>query len=327
MIMKKYILTLSVLAAFYGCQHDIARDVDYNITLSAENSYLAGEPVVFNITGEVDNLLFYSGEVGADYECRERTEVSISSVTDIKLYAKYQARYSTPGNLEVWVTDDFDGLNFTDPAADSSAFASIAVDPAKAGWIKLDYAEGESTVWTEQEYHLSKLNDFDVTSDRLCLAFHWCPPDLVKNQRAYWLSGSLEFECAGQKVSKTYKDLAFRTISLNDDTYYDARSYNGCKFDFNTKDAQIALTGYSANEPYRWDLWLVSTPFKVLPVEPDKGTVIKNVQNYMSTFEHTWKKPGTYTVVFVGTCANYLGSSKQVKKMTINIVEEVENPL
>ena len=43
MIMKKYILTLSVLAAFYGCQHDIARDVDYNITLSAENSYLAGE--------------------------------------------------------------------------------------------------------------------------------------------------------------------------------------------------------------------------------------------------------------------------------------------
>ena len=71
----------------------------------------------------------------------------------------------------------------------------------------------------------------------------------------------------------------------------------------------------------------MSTPFKVLPVEPDKGTVIKNVQNYMSTFEHTWKKPGTYTVVFVGTCANYLGSSKQVKKMTINIVEEVENPL
>ena len=35
----------------------------------------------------------------------------------------------------------------------------------------------------------------------------------------------------------------------------------------------------------------------------------------------------TYTVTFVGTCANYLGSSKQVKTLTVNIVESVENPL
>lgn len=325
--MKKYIIMLSALAVLCGCQHDIAREVDYNITLSAENTYLAGEPVVFNIAGEVDNLLFYSGEPGADYECRERTQAPMSSVTDIKLYAEYQARYSVNGHLEVWVTDDFDGLTFIDPAADSSAFASIAADPAKAGWIKLDYEEGKSEKWTQQEYQLTNLKDFDVTSDKLCLAFHWCPPDPVKNQRAYWLSGSLEFECEGQKVSKTYKDLAFRTISLNDDTCYDAKTYNGCKFDFNTKDAQIALTGYSATEPYKWDLWLVSTPFKVLPIDPDKGTVIKNVQNSMDFFEYTWNEPGTYTVTFVGTCANYLGSSKQVKTMTVNIVEEVENPL
>ena len=71
----------------------------------------------------------------------------------------------------------------------------------------------------------------------------------------------------------------------------------------------------------------VSTPFKAIPVDPDKGTPIKNVQNYLDTFEHTWKEPGTYTVVFVGTCANYLGSSKQVKTLTVNILETVENPL
>ena len=55
----------------------------------------------------------------------------------------------------------------------------------------------------------------------------------------------------------------------------------------------------------------------------DKGTPIKNVQNYLDTFEYTWKEPGTYTVTFVGTCANYLGSSIQVKEFTINIVEKL----
>ena len=72
---------------------------------------------------------------------------------------------------------------------------------------------------------------------------------------------------------------------------------------------------------------MISTPFKTLPVEPDKGLVIKNVQNSLSSFEHTWNEPGTYTVVFVGTCANYLGSSEQVKILTINILENLELPL
>ena len=302
---------------------------------------MAGKPVRFNISGDVDNLLFFSGEHGAEYANTDRTELPMSAVTDLTINAEYMAKYAVPGHLEIWITDNFDGLYSTgDPQADSTSFASIASDPAAAGWVRLNYEEGASTQWTNETYSLSDSTGFNIASDKLCLAFHWCAPENVTFQRQYGLNGTLKYEAAGRIFTKTYKDLGFKTISLNEDTFYNAATYNGCKFQYNTKDAQIFFNGFDTMadkstgavkdgyiSPYRWDLWMVSTPFKTFPVDPDKGTVIKNVQNALTTFEHTWKEPGTYTIVFVGTCANYLGSSKQVKTLTVNILETVENPL
>ena len=50
-----------------SCQQDVVYEVDYNITLDPANTYYAGDPVKFNIDGDVDNLLFYSGETGSQY--------------------------------------------------------------------------------------------------------------------------------------------------------------------------------------------------------------------------------------------------------------------
>ena len=341
MIMKRYILMISAVWAFCACQHDIERAVDFNVTFDPANTYMAGKPVRFNISGDVDNLLFFSGEHGAEYANTDRTELPMSAVTDLTINAEYMAKYAVPGHLEIWITDNFDGLYSTgDPQADSTSFASIASDPAAAGWLRLNYEEGANTQWTNETYSLSDSTGFNIASDKLCLAFHWCAPENVTFQRQYGLNGTLKYEAAGRIFTKTYKDLGFKTISLNEDTFYNAATYNGCKFQYNTKDAQIFFNGFDTIadkstgavkdgyiSPYRWDLWMVSTPFKTIPVDPDKGTVIKNVQNALTTFEHTWKEPGTYTVVFVGTCANYLGSSKQVKTLTVNILETVENPL
>lgn len=332
--MKKYIAIISVLIALCSCQHDIERVVDFNITLATGNTYVVGEPVRFDISGDVDNLLFYSGEHGASYEYTDRTELPMSAVTDLTISADYMAKYAVPGHLEVWVTDNFDGLYSTGNAeADSAAFAAIAADPAAAGWMRLNYDEGASAQWTYETYSLTDSTGFNVASDKMCLAFHWCAPEEVVFQRQYGLNGILEYKAAGRTFTKTYKDLGFKTISLNEDTFYNATTYNGCKFQYNTRDAQIFFNGFDTKNkegyisPYKWDLWMVSTPFKTFPVDSDKGTVIKNVQNSLDSYEYTWNEPGTYTVVFVGTCANYLGSSEQVRTLIVNIVEPVENPL
>ena len=58
-----------------GCQQDDAIDPAYHITMDANNTYVAGEPVKFNIHGNVDNILFYSGETGSQYVYKDRYEV------------------------------------------------------------------------------------------------------------------------------------------------------------------------------------------------------------------------------------------------------------
>ena len=60
-----------------ACQHDVIYEVDYTITLDKENTYYAGEPVRFNITGDVENLDFYSGETGAQYVYKDRKTLQV----------------------------------------------------------------------------------------------------------------------------------------------------------------------------------------------------------------------------------------------------------
>ena len=54
----------------------------------------------------------------------------------------------------------------------------------------------------------------------------------------------------------------------------------------------------------------------------DKAVVIKNLQNYMTTYEYIWNEPGTYEVVFVGTNSDYLSATSEVKTVTVNIIEK-----
>lgn len=328
--MKRYLIVFSALLAFCGCQHDIVREIDFNVTLSEDNTYRAGEPVKFDIKGNVQNILFYSGESGSKYADRNLYEVQIDSTVNITLDAKYQVRHASKSALEVWITGNYDGLGEC-READSIAFAEIVADPQAKGWIQLPYNEGVSGKWTEQSYNLSDyLRNLEGWDGKFCLAFHWCPVDSmeVNNQRGYWLNGDVGIEIAGRKTVKSYEDLGFKTISMNADTKRDALSYNGCQVKFNTSDAKIFLSGKDASKsedlknPYKWDVWLVSTPFTVIPVDPYKGELIKNIQNYMDTFEYTWNKPGTYTVTFVGTNSNYAGSSMDIIEMKVIVMDD-----
>ena len=40
-----------------SCQHDVIYEVDYNVTLDPANTYYAGDPVKFNLTGDVQGQI------------------------------------------------------------------------------------------------------------------------------------------------------------------------------------------------------------------------------------------------------------------------------
>ena len=312
--MKKIVMIGAVAALAAACTQNVVYEIDYTVSLDKENTYMAGEPVRFNFDGLVDNIVFYSGEIGHQYKFKDRYEVPMESVKEADMNIEYQARYGEAGALEVWVSNSFEGLNGSDGAADRAAIKAM-VDGGMEGWTKLDYQEGASTKWTSQNYDLKDyMSGFSI-------AFHWNPPTNTKTQRTYWINGEITLNLEGMNPSVI--DLV--SVMMNEeieDPYY-KNNGNGT-INLNKREADIVMQGVGANAlPYAIDGWLISKPIPLNKVSNDQGTVIKNLQNYLHTFEYTWTEPGTYTVTFVGTNSNYAGRSEKVHEFTIIVLPKL----
>ena len=317
--MKKIVMIGAVAALAAACTQNVVYEIDYTVSLDKENTYMAGEPVRFNFDGLVDNIVFYSGEIGHQYKFKDRYEVPMESVKEADMNIEYQARYGEAGALEVWVSNSFEGLNGSDGAADRAAIKAM-VDGGMEGWTKLDYQEGASTKWTSQNYDLKDyMNGFSI-------AFHWNPPTNTKTQRTYWINGDITLDLEGMNPSVIdFTSLDFIPVMMNEeieDPYY-KNNGNGT-INLNKREADIVMQGVGANAlPYAIDGWLISKPIPLNKVSNDQGTVIKNLQNYLHTFEYTWTEPGTYTVTFVGTNSNYAGRSEKVHEFTIIVLPKL----
>ena len=188
--MKKIFYVIFGLLIFASCHHDVIYQVDYNVMLDDANTYFAGDSVKFNITGEVDNLLFYSGGTGSQYIYKDRREVPVEDIEKAVLKVDYFAQYGKAGALKVWVTDKFEGVSGRDAQADTALFKPI-VRAGMDNWTQLEYNEGASGSWTYQEYDITQyISNF-------CLGLNWCPPVFDQTQRTYWVNVTLDVQMKG----------------------------------------------------------------------------------------------------------------------------------
>ena len=305
--------------ALCACEHDIIRVTDFNVTLDTTNTYFVGEPVIFNFEGEVDNVIFYSGETGSQYQYKDRFTVPAEDVKAVNMDMSFQARYGKADALEVWVSKSFEGLNGEDGAADKAAIKAM-YEGGMQGWTKLDYQEGASTKWTEQQFDLSEY------VENFTIAFHWCPTDITATQRTYWVNGTLSLELEGTDPTKMdISELGFTTVMMNEEIEdpYHKNAGNGSIILNNPKTAALIFQGVGGNAlTYALDGWAISTPAPLNRVANDKAVVIKNLQNYMDSFEYVWNEPGTYHVTFVGTNSDYKSETMEVKEMTVTIIDK-----
>ena len=314
--MKRIYLIFAAIVLATACQQAVVYEIDYSISLDKSNTYIAGEPVKFNFSGDVDNIVFYSGEVGSQYKFKDRYEVPMEAVKSANLNIGYKPRYGDAGALEVYVSNKFAGLDGSDGAADRATIKAM-VEGGMQDWTRLDYQEGAPDKWTSQDYDLK---DY---LDNFSIAFHWCPATFTKTQRWYLLNGTVTLDLEGMNPSTIdFKSMDLVSVMMNEEVEdpYKKDGGNGT-INFNKTDAHIVMQGVGANVlPYAIDAWVISKPLPLNKVANDKGTVIKNLQNYLHSFEYTWNEPGTYTVTFVGTNANFAASSQKIYEMTINIL-------
>lgn len=310
-----------------SCQHDIVVDANYNVVLDKHNTYYAGEPVKFNISGDVDNLVFYSGEQGKCYEFRNRYEISVDQVTNADLTIKYTPRYGQTGGLKLYVSNSFDGLSGKDEKADSLKVLDVVASDME-GWKEIPFVE-------ETTSDKSALITFSLKEyiDNMTLAFHWNPTatdDNKKQQRTYWISGEMEFSALGvEPVKMTLTDLGPVAVMLNGpqkSAYYDNKIAGNGVIKLKQNAGEIVMQGVGANDKFESNLdgWVFTTPTSLNKVSNDKGESIKNIQNDLHSYEYVYTKPGTYKVTFLGRNENYLSSSEMVKEYTITILSKPE---
>ena len=332
-IMKRILFSILGCVFLASCQHDVVHEVDYKVILDAENTYYEGEPVRFNISGEVDNLIFYSGETGRQYKYRNRFEVPMDQVKTATLHLDIHGRngkiVKDHPALEVWLSKDFAGLVGTDAEKDRSTIKTM-VEGNMAGWERITVNEVEKVTVP----HDISLHEY---LENMCLALHWCPPTNTEVQRTYQINGYVSLEMEGtEPLRMEILDLGFTSVMMDknfdDDPYAvnlkdpSNKNLNGC-VRFDLAAAPIVFQGIArydaetkAGLPYALDGWLISTPAPLNKVSNDKAIVVKNLQNYSGSFEYTFNEPGTYTVTFVGINGNYAGSSEMVKEYTITII-------
>ena len=324
-------LAAAVSAALVSCRNeDILGSAEFNIVLDSSNSYLAGEPVKFKIEGEVDNLLFYSGETGAQYKYRDRYSVPAEDIKKAELNLTVLPQYgSTGGGLSIYITDKFDGLSGTDAEADRAKMKALFVkdndgnEIVPEGWTRLD--------WEEKSGKNAPVSaDISALADNFSIAFHWNPKSdpAAEIQRTYSVlkDAAVTVDLEGSPESKTaLSDFGFTTLMMSGDVE-NAYKINGGNGTFVLTNAAYLFRGQGIGAgklDYNIDGWYVTTPRKLNTVENDKGTVIKNTQNYLDSYEYTFAEPGSYTVTFVGTNENYLGSKQCVRQFTVNILAKI----
>lgn len=328
--MKKYILLQCCLPMllFASCRNQDYIEADYNVRLAQTNTYRAGEPVKFEIIGNVDNLLFYSGETGHEYRYHDRYIVAPEDVLEAEFSMSIRPLYGYEGALDIYVSDSFDGLGGEDPEADRAAIREMYA-AGMPGWVHMaDYEDigmGPDG-WTLYKDYVIDLKDY---VDKCSIALHWHPgrtnpeTQAATSQRTYWINADLVTNFGQGTNSINIRNIEWVSVMMN--SYYDDDPYvinkgNGY-VNFNFSGADLILQGCSNTElDFDIDAWIISEPMALTAVQNDQPLVIKDMQNYMTSYEYTWNEPGTYVVTFVGINTNYAGESQLNKEFKITIL-------
>lgn len=335
--MKRYIYISTLFAAaltigLSSCEEKILREVDTRVALNPDNTYLAGDEVLFDFKGVPDYIFFYSGEVGSEYRYRYRTTIEREDLETCKLIVTYMAQYGAADALDVYVSKTFGGLLGTDADADLATMeaiqASMDEDENIPGWDKLPYEEGASGAVTTQEY------DITDYADGFTLAFHWNPATHTVTQRTYRVNIAVKTKFRDRpEITTTGRDLGMISISMNTDddperitdAYYNSKPENGTvRFD---TDYEIFMSGAAADKyNYAIDSWVLTNTRPLNNVVPDRGLSVKGGADEVESYSYIYPEAGTYKATFVLSNGNYQGLERKVQDITVTITEPIALP-
>ena len=334
------ILSVFGLLFFVSCQRvDIASPDDFSVT-SSKAVYKVGDTVRFNFTGNPDQIVFYSGELGMNYANLNRN-IDTSGVVKLVFQSSLQSGVTTNGDsLLLKVSTNLAGYDST----------SIL----KAQWTDIT---SRNTKWPKivsPNYITSdtiNLSDFKA-AESINIAFEYKGKNSASAQQLWKLrrfslvhnlpDGSNTVLFAAPQISAAAAiDSAFAYVgwvqatTLKNDSLSNAWNVGSANTSASTSlknfnGVTITSTyplvfdpGVKVNNPANDD-WVITSKVNLKQVKHDFGVPIKSVINSkMTEFDALpstyFKKPGVYMVSFVAVNQGPTGAKQLVKQVAITV--------
>ncbi len=285
--------TISLIAV--SCtKRDKIEAPDFDVTTST-TSYKVGDTITFNISGDPQNIVFWSGMPGNVYEYRDRL-----FTTGNKLLVKFNTyqQFGIRNNLSVLVSNNFNGTYDT-------------TNVKAATWTDITTRVSLSQGADQVQSGTVDMSEFTDGNKSATIAFRYITTSLITQNR--WVIRT--FNADNQTPDGTVIPLANMTTAA-----WKAVSFQNPAAVWSITSAQLLLQGSTTALD---DDWVLTKSFNPNAASPDKGVPIKNITTNLIKYvaAGVYTKPGTYKVVFEATNASYQNDKQEraLKEITLTI--------
>lgn len=296
----KYIYIVLLAFVVVSCNKKMDVEVpDFNVEVEKQ-TYKIGDTVRFKFSGKTENITFYSGKPGSEYEHRNRTELE-GGTPQLEIVTQYGGGGTQVNSLRLKVCSDLTGLS-------------------KQAIIDAD--------WKDINHKATIATNATITPSGTIDVSEWIEPGKPL-YFAFQFVGETLPAAAGNWIIRDFK----ANISLQDGTVLPiANLQNAQWLPFSIKNdanawysrgnpiVDVVIIGGGANAPESED-WFLSKPLYFKKVAPDIGLPIQYISgNVLSHYDFTqYTEPGVYNVTFVASNANADDQKSVIKQLQITI--------
>lgn len=317
-----YLLLLLCVGCLASCQLTEVNAPNSFDVATAKNTYKVGEAVRFTFQGGfVDQIAFFSGEIGKRYE-----QVARTSGTG-------QSRLIFQASMQQGILPGQDSLRLL-VSTNLMGYDETSIKAAKWTDITNRNSRWPTTLATSFVTSDSvNLNDF-ASADKINVAFRFIGKKNATQPQRRWQLQNVSLvntlsDGTVTNIFNTFANAGWVQASLKNPTVawnVGTAGISGANSLSNTSGIAIRTAypisldpGTAANVDDNDD-WLISSAFDLKTVKPDVGTTIKNGgANMLASYQYIFTRAGTYTVTFVAQNMDVNTAKPVVRQLQLTI--------
>ncbi|MBC9911761.1 DUF5017 domain-containing protein [Chitinophaga varians] len=287
-------LYLMIITAFCACAKEKVTTPTLEV-MTAGTTFKAGDTVAFAFQGNPDNITFYSGEPGRQYEYRHRTTADNDLQIDFSTLVQFGKIYP---NLQLMVSNDFTGI--------------VDMEHVKAAtWKDLSAKAVFSNGQDNTPSGVISLKEFADSSRHplVYIAFRYTDTNKPEGQNRWVVRTFNANSVSADKVATPLATMATAG--------WKAVDFRNPAFGWTITSAQLLMPN-GKNTDDNED-WVISKGFDPTAVKPDQGVALKNISTTLQVYKYVFTRPGTYRVVFEASAVRYNGEKRIARALTLTI--------